>query len=153
VDTLGENDDMQALPLIDEHTVVAAAPARATWEAARARLDVPLSGVALRYARLAGVRSDRLFDVERAESPALLGFTGQHRFSRYRLTFTTRELRPGTTALTATTNAVFPGVLGRLYRLVVIESHAHAVITKGMLRRIARQAERQDPHQGQQTQL
>ena len=131
---------MESLPLIDEHTVVVGASAAATWEAARSRLDVPLRGAALRYARLVGVRSDRLFDVERAESPVLLGFAGQHRFSRYRLTFTTRELRPGTTALTATTNAAFPGVLGRLYKLVVIDTRAHAVITNGMLRRIARSA-------------
>ena len=131
---------MQRLPLIDEHTVVVPAPPDATWQAARARLDVPLRGAALRYARLVGVRSDRLFDVERAERPALLGLAGQHRFSRYRLTFTTREVGPGTTALTATTNAVFPGVLGRLYKLAVIDSGAHAVITKGMLRRIARHA-------------
>ena len=142
MDTLGENADMQPLPLTDEHTVVVLAPPEATWEAARARLDVPLRGVALRYAHLVGLRSDRLFDVERADRPALLGLAGQHRFSRYRLTFTTRELRPGTTALTATTNAVFPGVLGRLYKLVVIDSGAHAAITKGMLRRIARSSER-----------
>jgi hypothetical protein len=131
---------METLPLIDEHTVVVAATPEATWRAAKSRLDVPLRGVAQRYARTVGVRSDRLFDVERAESPALLGLAGEHRFSRYRLTFTTRELRPGTTALTATTNAVFPGLLGRLYRLAVIDSGAHAVITKRMLRGIARQA-------------
>jgi hypothetical protein len=132
---------MESLPLVDEHTVMVAAAPGATWEAARARLDVPLRGAAGRYARLVGVRSDRLFDVERAEKPALLGLGGQHRFSRYRLTFTMRELRPGTTALTATTHAVFPGALGRLYRLLVIDSRAHAVITKGMLRRIGRTAE------------
>ena len=133
---------MEALPLVDERTMVVAASPDATWEAARARLDVPLRGTALRYARLVGIRGDRLFDVERAEAPVLLGLAGQHRFSRYRLTFTMRELRPGTTTLTATTNAVFPGVLGRLYRLAVIDSHAHAVITNRMLRRIARSAER-----------
>ena len=133
---------MDSLPFVDEHTVLVAAPAAATWDAAQARLDVPLRGLAGRYARLVGVRSDRLFDVERAERPVLLGLAGQHRFSRYRLTFTVRELSPTTTALSAATHAAFPGVLGRLYRLAVIDSRAHAVITRGMLRRIARRAER-----------
>ena len=53
-----------------------------------------------------------------------LVLTGRHRFSRYALVF---ELEPlgEHTVLKALTYAVFPGLHGRVYRLLVIGSRAH----------------------------
>jgi hypothetical protein len=133
---------MEPLPFTDEHTVVAKAAPEAVFDAARASLDAPQSGVAGGYARLVGVRGERLFDVARAERPSLLALVGRHRFSRYALTFTMRQVGPMRTELTAHTNAVFPGIGGSLYRALVIRTGAHVVMTRMVLRRIARRAER-----------
>jgi len=129
---------MDALPFIDEHSVVTTASPDAVWDSARAFFDRPLTGVSRRYAALIGVPGDRAFDVDRAERPTLLGLTGQHRFSRYALTFTIEPIDAGQTRVTARTNAVFPGVAGQLYKTAVIRSRAHVVLTRAMLRRIAR---------------
>ena len=131
---------MEPLPYVDDHTLVVDAPTEAVFDAARARFEAPLRGVAARYARLVGVHGDRAFEVERAERPALLSLAGRHRFSRYRLTFTLRTVGPGHTELTASTHAAFPGVGGRLYKAAVIDSRAHALIMKALLRRIAASA-------------
>lgn len=132
---------MEPTPYVDQHSVTAAAPPEAVWDAAREHLDVPLRGAAGRYARLVGVEGDRLFTVQTAERPVLLGLVGRHRFSRYSLTLTVRPIGPGRSTVTAHTSAVFPGVAGRLYRLVVIDSRAHVLVTRWLLRRIARAAE------------
>lgn len=132
---------MEPVPFVDDHTRTVAASAAATWQAASDLLDVPIRGLAGRYARLVGVQGDRLFAVERAEPPFLLGLAGQHRFSTYRLTFSLRSLGPERTAITAHTSAVFPGAAGRLYRLAVIDSRAHVLATRYLLRAIARRAE------------
>ena len=133
---------MDPLPFIDEHAVVAQAAPEAVFDAARATLDVPQSGVAGGYARLVGVRGEQLFDVARADRPSLLALVGRHRFSRYALTFTLREVAPMRTELTARTDAAFPGLSGRIYRTMVISSGAHVLLTRSLLRRIARRAER-----------
>ncbi len=133
---------MDHVPIIDEHTRVVDASATATWQAASDLLDVPFQGIAGRYARVVGVKSDRLFTVERSAAPYLLGLTGEHRFARYALTFSLRSLGPARTAITAHTSAAFPGIAGRLYRLAVIDSRAHVLATRYLLRRIARRAER-----------
>ncbi len=132
---------MEHVPFVDDHTRTVAASPAATWRAARDLVDVPLRGVAGRYARLVGIHGDRAFTLDRAEAPYLLGFSGEHRFSRYQLTFVLRPLGPNRTAITAHTSAVFPGVAGRLYRLAVIDSRAHVLATRFILRRIARRAE------------
>ncbi len=63
--------------------------------------------------------------------------SGRHRFSRYALVF---ELEPTGehTVLKALTYAVFPGVHGRVYRLLVISSRAHVVATRRMLASVSR---------------
>lgn len=133
---------MEALPFIDEHTVVAGASPEAVWDAAHRSFDHPLTGVARRYADLVGVKGDRPFVVDRAERPVLLALVGEHRFSRYALTFTFEPLGPDRTRMTARTNAVFPGVGGQLYKTAVIRSRAHRVLTRALIRRIARTAGR-----------
>ena len=126
------------LPFIDEHTTVVPAPADATWTAARDVLNVPLRGLGLRYARLIQVRGDRVFTLEDAQPPVRLGLTGRHRFSRYALTVTLRAVDPHRTEVTARTDAEFPGAAGRVYRALVIDSRAHVLAMRFVLRRIAR---------------
>lgn len=133
---------MEPTPFVDQHTVTAAATPEAVWDAARRRLDAPLRGVAGRYARMVGVEGDRPFTVQTAERPVLLGLVGRHRFSRYSLTLTVRPVGAGRSTVTAHTSAVFPGVAGRIYRLLVIDSRAHVLVTRWLLRGIARAAER-----------
>lgn len=133
---------MDQVPFVDDHTRAVDAPAEVAWQAASDLLDVEFRGLAGRYARLVGVSGGRPFVVERAEPPFLLAFSGEHRFSQYRLTFSLRRLSASRCAITAHTSAVFPGRLGRLYKLVVIDSRAHVLMTRRLLRQIARRAER-----------
>ena len=131
---------MEALPFIDEHSVVADAAPDVVWESVRAAFERPLTGPARRYAELVGAKGGRAFVVDRAEPPSMLGLVGEHRFSRYALTFTFDPLGPDRTRLTARTNAVFPGIGGQLYKSAVIRSRAHRVLTRAMIRRLARRA-------------
>jgi len=133
---------VETLPRVDSHTVAADSPPEAIWDAAHARLVAPARGPAKWYARVVGVRSEGLFDVESAERPTSLRLYGRHRFSTYRLAIEVREVEPGRSELTATTYAAFPGRPGQLYRAAVISTGAHDVITRLMLRRIAKRAAR-----------
>lgn len=130
---------METLPFVDDQSVEVARPVEAVWESVRAWADRPARGLVRRYARLVGVTTsgDRLFDVDRAEEPVLLVLVGAHRFARYRLTLTLVGTGAARTRLTASTHAAFPGVLGSAYRTAVIRTGAHAVVTRGLLRRIA----------------
>lgn len=73
------------------------------------------------------------FRVIESEPGRLLVLAGSHRFSRYRLTFV---LDDG--LLRARTHAAFPGLRGRAYRAAVIGSGAHRLVTRRMLRQVAR---------------
>ncbi|RNL81262.1 hypothetical protein [Nocardioides marmorisolisilvae] len=127
-------------PYIDEHSVLADVPADVLWDSVRRTFERPLTGVVRRYAALVGAEGGRAFVVDSAERPGLLGLVGAHRFSRYALTFTFEPLGPDRTRMTARTNAVFPGVAGQLYKTAVIRSRAHRVLTKAMIRGLARRA-------------
>ena len=75
------------------------------------------------------------FRVVAAEPGKRLELRGRHRFSNYALTFELDGNR-----VRAQTHAEFPGVLGRMYRLAVITSGAHKLVTRRLLRQIARAA-------------
>jgi hypothetical protein len=64
-----------------------------------------------------------------------LALRGQHRFARYALTF----LIDGD-QLRARSEAAFPGIRGRLYRALLMGTGGHRLVTRGLLRRIARAA-------------
>ncbi|QEW04736.1 hypothetical protein F6J85_01815 [Microbacterium lushaniae] len=70
-----------------------------------------------------------------------LTLAGHHHFSRYELRLTV-ERAPAGALLSAHTSAEFPGFLGWGYRLLVIRSGAHRVITRRFLEGIARRAAR-----------
>ena len=140
---------MQTLPYIDEHSQAVAASADATWTALLSVLRRQMGGSA-GFARLLGcdpaTSSDSLtgrvgetvpgFRVVAAEPGKRLELRGGHRFSNYALTFELDGNR-----VRAQTHAEFPGVLGRMYRLAVITSGAHKLVTRRLLREIARAAQ------------
>jgi hypothetical protein len=139
---------MEQLPYIDEHRRRIDAPPDAVWTALLGMLREQMSG-AERFARVlgcdpargtaefAGRPGDAVpgFRVAEAEPGRRLVLRGRHRFSDYSLTFELdgQEVR-------AVSRGRFPGVLGRLYRAAVIGSGGHRLITRRMLRRIARAA-------------
>jgi hypothetical protein len=70
--------------------------------------------------------------------------TGEHRFSRYSLTFTLTR-RSGATVLSARSHAQFPGLLGKAYRGLVITSQGHQVLVRRLLRSVRRRARSATP--------
>jgi hypothetical protein len=81
------------------------------------------------------------FAVAEAVAPRRVALCGAHRFSRYELAF---QIEPGagSVTLSARTAAEFPGILGSVYRALVIGSGGHGILVRRMLRRMARSAER-----------
>ncbi|MFE5594797.1 hypothetical protein [Streptomyces sp. NPDC056549] len=131
---------MSTLPFVDEHTVVVDSGAEELWARLLAEVERSLSGAGgARYARL--VRADPLaaggprplgagsvfpgFRVAGFEPGRELALHGRHRFSTYALVYRIEALSDGRARLRAETRAAFPGVAGRLYRLLVISSGAH----------------------------
>ncbi|OXY90489.1 hypothetical protein [Streptomyces diastatochromogenes] len=142
-----------ALPHIDTHTAVVGAGPDAVWRAIGNVLDGSFPGGA-RYARLVGC-ADRTasgprppavgstfpgFRVTTASPGGDLVLSGRHRFSAYALIFRLEADGPGRTRVSAETRAVFPGWAGRLYRLLVIGTGAHAAGMRRLLRTIGRRA-------------
>lgn len=134
-----------ALPYIDEHALQIAAPADAIW-AALLRVVRGLAG-STALARILGCDPARAsgsftgrpgdavpgFRVIDAEPGRRLALGGHHRFAAYTLTFVLDGDR-----LRARTHAAFPGIRGKLYRALVIGSGAHRLVTRRLLRQIAR---------------
>ncbi|WP_242352281.1 MULTISPECIES: hypothetical protein [Anaeromyxobacter] len=137
---------MEPLPYIDEHSRPIDAPADAVWTALLKVLRREMGGSAT-FARLlgcdpaqgtaafAGRPGETVpgFRVVEAEPGRRLALRGRHRFSSYALTFVLDGGR-----LRAQTHAAFPGVLGRLYRAAVIGTGGHRIMTRRLLRQVAR---------------
>ncbi|MGC0342235.1 hypothetical protein [Streptomyces sp. SLBN-8D4] len=148
--------EISSLPHVDEHTQIVAADAPAVWQSVGEVLDRSFSGGrSAGYARLVGC-PDRTAAGPRplAEGSAFPGFhvlsadpdrelvlVGRHHFSTYALVFRLEEAGGGRTRLRAETRARFPGPGGALYRLLVISSGAHALLTGRLLAGIRRRAE------------
>ena len=144
-----------SLPYVDEHATAVAAPVDAVWEALLRVVDEGFAGaVGGGYARLVGCRDVTPsgprpltegsvvvgFHVARALPGRELALEGRHRFSTYALVFRLTEAGPGQAELRAETRAAFPGVSGRAYRLLVIESGAHVVAVRRLLAAVRRRA-------------
>ena len=146
---------IEELPPIDEHGVLVLAPPSVVWQVLLTTLRRSLSRrSAARYARLVGCSEtqvsgepDRIgstlpgFVVARVIEPAVLALEGQHRFSRYGLVFRLEPTKDERTLLRAESRAEFPGILGRLYRLLVIGTRGHVLAVNSILRRVRRRAE------------
>lgn len=136
---------MEPLPFIDEHSLRIDAPAEVVWAALLKVLRG--MGTSSRFARIlrcdpaqgtaafAGRPGDAVpgFRVAESEPGRRLALRGRHRFARYALTFVLDGGR-----LCAKTHAEFPGLRGRLYRAAVIGSGGHRLITRRILRQVAR---------------
>jgi hypothetical protein len=139
---------MEALPYVDEHSQRVEASPEAVWTALLKVLRRTMGGSS-RFARIlgcdpvqgtaefAGRPGDAVpgFEVIEAEPGRRLALRGRHRFSSYALTFVLDGDQ-----LRAQTHAAFPGWLGRLYRAAVIGSGGHRIITRRLLRQVARAA-------------
>lgn len=143
-------------PHLDEHSTVVAADADDVWAALLETLDRSFSGrVPAAYARLVGCADTTTsgprphvpgstlpgFRVTTATPGRQLVLEGRHRFSSYALVFRLEPAGPGRTALRAESRASFPGVHGRLYRLLVTRTGAHVVGVRGLLSGVRRRAE------------
>ncbi|PWI19799.1 hypothetical protein DI272_40785 [Streptomyces sp. Act143] len=141
-----------ALPYVDEHTTLVAASADAVWRGIGEVVDRSFGSG---YARLVGC-ADRTasgprplaagstipgFRVASAVAGRELVLVGRHHFSTYALVFRLEEAADGRTRLRAETRARFPGPGGALYRLLVIRSGGHAVLTGRLLSAIRGRAE------------
>ena len=118
------------LPFVDEHRTTVEAPREVVWPRLRAYVDRMLAVDEQRAVHPAARdRSRRQASRCREEVPEeRVVLSGRHRFSRYALVL---ELDPSgeQTVLRALHLRRLPGPHGRVYRLLVISSHAHVVAT------------------------
>ncbi|MGW5428737.1 hypothetical protein ACWET9_16230 [Streptomyces sp. NPDC004059] len=143
------------LPYVDTHTTVVPAGADVVWRTIGEVMGRSFAGRGgAAYTRLVGAADRALsgthplavgstvrgFRVTAADSERELALTGRHRFSAYTLTFRLTPEGPGHTRVSAETRAVFPGPAGRLYRLLVIGTGAHAAVMRRMLTTISNRA-------------
>ena len=77
------------------------------------------------------------FALENAAPLERLALKGRHPFSVYKLVFDLADDGPQGTRLRASTWAAFPGVAGKLYHMLVIDSGGHRVVVRRMLQRVA----------------
>jgi hypothetical protein len=143
------------LPFIDEHAVEVAASAEQAWDAVCQVVSGSFRGRGRTlFARLLGASETEPrgdpgspgstiagFRVAGAKAPLELVLEGEHRFSRYALTFHLEAVPGGRSRVRAETRAVFPGLRGRAYRALVIGTHGHVLIVKRLLRTIRTRAE------------
>ena len=143
------------LPYVDEHVVAVAAGPDEVWRAVLATMEGASSRLTTGYARVvgcadAGASGPRPlaegstvpgFRVAAAVPGRELVLTGRHRFSSYALTFRIEEVGPGRSQLRAETRAVFPGVTGGAYRLLVLRTGAHVLGVRRLLSAMRRGAE------------
>jgi hypothetical protein len=148
--------EIAALPQVDERTTVVAASATEVWQGLVETVDGAFGrSRSAGYARLVGC-ADRTasgprplaqgstvpgFRVASAEPGRELVLIGRHHFSTYALVFRLEEAGDGRTRLRAETRARFPGPGGALYRLLVIGSGGHALVTGRLLTAVRRRAE------------
>jgi len=142
--------EQEQLPFLDEHREHIDVPADVAWTALVGVLRRRMGGAGT-FARVLGCDpqvatpgfSGRVgetlpgFRVVDAEPGRRLALRGQHRFARYALTF----LIDGD-QLRARSEAAFPGVHGRLYRALLMGTGGHRIVTRGLLRQVARAAGR-----------
>jgi hypothetical protein len=139
------------LPFVDEHTALISAPAAAVWHALTEQIPRFVSSES--FAGLLGAEPRRASGTPLSEGTTFPGFTatevepeqrlrltGRHRFSRYALVLDLFP-QPVGTILSASTYAEFPGLLGRVYRLLVIDSRAHRMLVQRLLRTVRKRAE------------
>jgi hypothetical protein len=128
-------------PFVDEHSRMIPHTRDVVWRALNQHATSGLLiGPHNPLALILGTKPRGGFEIADSIEGQRLDLVGHHHFSTYLLRF---ELE-GDTTLKALTYAAFPGPHGRVYRLLVISSGAHAIATRGILRSVAQVAERMD---------
>jgi hypothetical protein len=130
------------LPYVDEHAITIASPHDVVWTALLRYVAASLDASRSPLAWLLGTTPRSGFEIAETVDGEGLVLAGRHRFSRYRLVFELHDTATGQTRLNAKTYAAFPGPHGRAYRIVVIGSGAHMLVTTHMLRAVRRRAMR-----------
>jgi hypothetical protein len=145
------------LPHVDEHSVAIGAAPLVVWDVILRVVEQSFTSSATAViARALGCRDVDAygprplavgsafpgFHVVAADAPRELELAGSHRFSRYALIFRLDELVDGRVQLRAETRAEFPGVLGTIYRAMVIGTGGHVLGVKRLLAAAKRLAER-----------
>jgi hypothetical protein len=142
-----------SLPYIDEHAVTIEASRQEVW---RALLEMPDSMISAAFARLLGCEDSEAsgprplaegsivpgFRVVIADEPSELALAGRHHFSDYLLVFRLDELATDRTRLRAESRGAFPGAKGAVYRMLLMGTGGHVLVTRRMLAAVKRNAER-----------
>ncbi len=135
---LGGDDE---LPYVDEHSIRIPAARELVWTALQhyvASSLVTAEPSLLR--RLLGTEPATGFSVADSIDAERMTLVGRHRFARYLLTFELADVSERSTQVRAQSYAAFPGVRGRVYRMLVIGTRAHVVATNHVLRSVRRLA-------------
>lgn len=147
-----------ALPLIDEHTVVIPAPVDEVWPSLLDTVDRPGSRPLTLYTSLIGCEATTASGPRPlAEGATIPGFRvavaipqqeltleGRHRFSNYALTYRLEPHGRGSSRLRAESRADFPGLGGRAYRLLIVGTRMHVVAVRRILNAVRRRSERDE---------
>jgi hypothetical protein len=144
------------LPHLDEHATTVAADVGDVWLALSETLDRTFSQPrSAGYARAVGC-TERVasgprplavgstvpgFRVAGATPGSELVLQGRHRFSTYALIFRLEQLAAGRSRLRAETRAEFPGLAGRVYRLLLLRTGGHVLGTRRLLAAVASRSE------------
>ena len=127
------------LPYIDEHAIRIPASRELVWTALQQYVETSMRlSPSNPLVRLLGAEPPEACELSESTPAEHLTLVGHHRFSQYMLAFELTDAINGTTHLRAQTYAVFPGILGRVYRALVIDSRAHVVATNHVLRSVKR---------------
>jgi hypothetical protein len=133
-----ESQDSE-LPFVDEHTIRIDASRELVWTALQRYVAASLRLAAGHpLTKILGTQPPAGFEVSESTPAERLILVGCHRFSRYMLAFELIDANDGTIQLRANTYAKFPGVRGRVYRVLVIGTRAHVIATNHILRGIRR---------------
>jgi hypothetical protein len=144
------------LPHLDEHAIAIAAGVDDVWPVLLETVDRTFSRAHMTsYARTVRC-ADRAASGPRplAEGSTIPGFrvaaaapgselvlVGRHRFSTYALIFRLEQVSADRSRLRAETRAVFPGLAGGVYRLLVVGTGGHVIATRRLLSAIAFRSE------------
>jgi hypothetical protein len=144
------------LPWVDEHATEVDGPAGVVWPALLRSVErMTAGGAAPRYARAVGCADTESggprplevgstvpgFHVAELIPERLLVLQGSHHFSSYALSFRLEPMGGRRTRLLAETRADFPGFEGGVYRALVIGTRMHVLVTRRVLRNVARRVE------------
>jgi hypothetical protein len=122
---------MERLPYIDEHAITVDANREDTWSA--------LLRVMCRDPRDPSTVPTG-FVLDEARPPERFALKGRHPFAIYHWVFELDDEAPHRTRLRAATWADFPGIHGKIYRMLVIGTGGHRVAVRRTLKRVAAEA-------------